>query len=51
MPFIVLVCILAYTQSYNTANLFNTVDVQYRSDEAFAYDLMSKIESKDWYNP
>lgn len=49
--FIVLVCILAYTQSYNTANLFNTVDVQYRSDEAFAYDLMSKIESKDWYNP
>ena len=30
--FIVLVCILAYTQSYNTANLFNTVDVQYRSD-------------------
>lgn len=49
--FIILACILAYTQSYNTANLFNTVDVTYKSDEAFAYDLMSKVESKDWYNP
>lgn len=49
--FIILVCIIAYTQSYNTANLFHTVDVTYKSDEAFANDLMGRIEQKEWYNP
>lgn len=49
--FIILVCIIAYTQSYNTSNLFYTVDVTYKSDEAFAYSLMEKVESKEWYNP
>lgn len=49
--FIILVCMTAYIQSYNTSNLFYTVDVTYKSDEAFAYSLMEKVESKEWYNP
>lgn len=49
--FVILVCVIAYTQAYNTSNLFYTVDVTYKSDEAFAYSLMEKVESKEWYNP
>jgi len=49
--FIILTCIIAYSQAYNTSNLFYTVDVTYKSDEEFAYNLMEKVEAKEWYNP
>lgn len=46
---IIVVLIIAYTQSYITANLFHTVDMVYKSDEVFAHRLVQKIEEKQWY--
>ena len=48
---IIVILVIAYKQSYHTNNLFYTADMTYRSDEAFAYQLMSEVEKKEWYNP
>ena len=48
---IIIILVIAYKQSYHTANLFYTADMVYRSDEAFAYQLMNEVEKKEWYNP
>ena len=48
---IIVILVIAYKQSYHTANLFYTADMVYRSDEAFAYQLMNEVEKKEWYDP
>ena len=48
---IIIILVIAYKQSYHTANLFYTADMVYRSDEAFAYQLMNEVEKKEWYDP
>ena len=48
---IIVSCVITYSQAYNTSNLFYTVDVTYKSDEEFAYNLMGNVEAKEWYNP
>lgn len=48
---IIVILVIAYQQSYYTANLFYTADMVYRSDEAFAYQLMNEVEKKEWYDP
>lgn len=47
---IAIILILTYIQCYTTSNLFNTVDVTYKNDEAFAHNVIQKIEEKDWYD-
>ena len=47
---IILIFIIAYRQTYTTANLFNTADIVYKNDVKMAEKLTDKIEQKEWYN-
>lgn len=47
---VVLTVVIAYRQSYITANLFNTADIIYKGDVKLADKLIGRIEEQDWYD-
>ena len=47
---IIVSLVLAYRQSYTTANLFSTADIMFEYDTTIANKLMERIEEQDWYD-
>lgn len=47
---VILVLMVAYRQTYTTANLFNTADVVYKNDVKIADKIVDRIEQKEWYD-
>ena len=47
---VILTLVVAYRQTYTTANLFNTADITYKNDVIMANKIVDRIEQKDWYD-